>query len=77
MKNSDKVYTPADKTSNIYKISKEEHNQLLSNAVTSTYKKANEKLAEKINKLGKKFAEKRKNLSWRFVWTSCVSSYEI
>ena len=59
VKTSEKVYTPADKTSNIYKISKEEHRQLLSNAVTTTYKKANEKLAEKINKLGKKFADKK------------------
>ena len=45
IKASTKVCTPADKTSNWYKISKEEHKQLLSNAVTSTYKKCSEKIA--------------------------------
>ena len=57
IKTSDKIYTPADKTSNLYKTSKDEYCQLRANAVTSTYKKANANLATKINKLGKKFAE--------------------
>jgi hypothetical protein len=45
VKASTKVYTTADKTSNIYKINKEEYERLLSNAVTTAYKKANSKLA--------------------------------
>ena len=51
LKSSEKIYTPADKTSNLYKTSKEEYCRLRHNAITSTYKKANENLAGKINKL--------------------------
>ena len=53
------MYTPADKTSNLYRTSKEEYCRLRHNAITSTYKKANKNLAGKINKLGKKFAKSK------------------
>ena len=59
IKSSEKVYTPADKTSNLYRTSKEEYCRLRHNAITSTYKKANKNLAGKINKLGKKFAKSK------------------
>ena len=59
IKASTKVCTPADKTSHWYKISKEEHKQLLNNAVTSTYKKCSEKIATRVNDQGKKFAKKK------------------
>ena len=39
IKSSNKTLTPADKTSNMYKLTKDEYNDLLDNAVT-TYKKA-------------------------------------
>lgn len=53
IRNTKTTLTFADKTSNIYKPSKEQHNKLLNNAVTSTYKKMNNNLERKINKIGK------------------------
>ena len=38
---SSKTLTPADKTSNMYRLTKEEYNKMRRNAITSTYKKAN------------------------------------
>ena len=40
--------TPADKTSIMYKVSKEQYNHLKHNAVTSKYKKVNVKAKEKM-----------------------------
>ena len=48
--NSKKTMTFADKTSNMYRLTKEEHNKLLRNAITSKYKKTNTKIKDKINK---------------------------
>ena len=39
-KSSNKTLTPTDKTSNMYKLTKDEYNHLLDNVVTTTYKKA-------------------------------------
>ena len=47
--NSDKVLVFADKTTNIYKLSIDEHSKLLKNNVTKTYKKAPPKLEKSIN----------------------------
>ena len=41
IKKSNKTMTFADKTSNMYRLTKEEHDQLIMNPITSTYKKAN------------------------------------
>ena len=41
--NSKKTMTFADKTSNMYGLTRDEYNKLLRNAVTSKYKKTNEK----------------------------------
>ena len=41
--NSKKTMTFADKTSNMYRLTKEEHNKLLRNAITSKYKKTKKK----------------------------------
>ena len=49
IRNSEKTLTPADKTSNMYRPSKEEYNELRTNAVTATYKKASEKIKEKLD----------------------------
>ena len=54
---SDKTLTPADKTSNMYRLTKEQYNQLKHSAVTSTYKKANINIKEKVDKSGKKYAK--------------------
>ena len=53
VKQSKKTLPFADKTSNMYRLSKEGHEQLLTNAVTSTYKKANNSIKKKINMTAK------------------------
>ena len=58
MRVSGETLTPADKTSNMYRLSQEEYNNLKKNAVTSKYKKASEKLKERIDKGNVKFAKK-------------------
>ena len=55
---SSKTLTPADKTSNMYRISKEEYNKMRRNAITSTYKKANENIKKRINEKGKEIFKK-------------------
>ena len=53
VKQSKKTLTFADKTSNMYRLSKEKHEQLLTNAVTSNYEKTNNSIKKKINMTGK------------------------
>ena len=55
---SSKTLTPANKTSNMYRITKEEYNKMRRNAITSTYKKANENIKKRINKKGKEIVKK-------------------
>ena len=61
VKQSKKTVTFADKTSNMYRLSKEKHEKLLANAVTSTYKKANNSIKKKINMAGKQIKKKQRN----------------
>ena len=42
IKLSKEALTPADKLLNMYKLTKDEYNRLLDNAVTAVYKKSNE-----------------------------------
>lgn len=58
IKDSNKTLTPADKTSNMYRLSKEEYRQLRTNAVTAKYKKASNKIKENVDKTGLKFAKR-------------------
>ena len=58
IRGSNKTLTPADKSSNMYRLSKDEYCRLRTNAVTATYKKASNKLKEKVDKAGLKFAKK-------------------
>ena len=60
--NSKKTMTFADKTSNIYQLTKEEHNKSLRNEITSKYKKTNTKIKDKINKKGKDILKKKEAL---------------
>ena len=60
--NSKKTINFADKTSNMYRLTKEEHNKLLRNAVTSKYKKTNTKVKDKINKKGKEILKNKEAL---------------
>ena len=57
IRKSDKVYVFADKTSNIYTMSPEQHNKLLKENVTKTYKKAPILLESSINLEAKNIAE--------------------
>ena len=41
----------------MYRLSKDEHNKLKKNAITSTYKKASIQFKNKVEKMGGKFAK--------------------
>ena len=53
IKESNKTMTFADKTSNMYRLTKEQYDQLIMNSITSTYKKANSNIKKQINMTGK------------------------
>ena len=53
IKKSDKIYVPADKTSNIYKVSPDEYAKLLTENITKTYKKTTNSSLGKVNKEAK------------------------
>ena len=57
IKSSSKTLTSVDKTSNIYKLTKDEYSHLLDNAVTATYKKAMKGIEDIINKEGIQYAK--------------------
>ena len=63
IKSSRKTLTPADKTSNFYKITKEKYEQLLHNSITRTHKKVNSNITKTINEQGKKIANKKTSLT--------------
>ena len=44
----------ADKTSNLYKLKKEQYNKMLNDSTTTTYKKASDSIHNKIDMDGKK-----------------------
>ena len=54
--------TSVDKTSNMYGLTKEEHNKLLQNAIISKNKKTNKKMKDKINKKGKAILKNKEAL---------------
>ena len=56
IKNSRNIYAFADKTNNVYRMLTSEHNKLLKENVTKTYKKAPEKLQKSINLEAKSIA---------------------
>ena len=49
MKASNKAMTFADKTTNIYRLTREEYDKILNDSITATYKKANNNIKKKIN----------------------------
>ena len=59
---SNEPLTPADKTSNMYRLEKEEYTHLLTNAIPSTYRKARKDALIKINRVGIKHAKEAKVL---------------
>ena len=60
--NYKKAMTSVDKTSNMYRLTKEEHNKLLQNAIISKNKKTNKKMKDKINKKGKAILKNKEAL---------------
>ena len=55
---SNKTLKPADKTSNMCKLAKDDYNHLVHNAVTATYKKTKKTIEDIINKEGIKYAKR-------------------
>ena len=53
MKASNKTMTFADKTTNIYRLTREEYDKILNDSVTATYKRASNNIKKKINAAGK------------------------
>ena len=47
--NTDTTLTFANKTSNLYKLKKEQYKKMLINSITTTYKKARNNIHNKIN----------------------------
>ena len=60
IKNSRNIHVFADKINSIYRMSTSEHNKLLKENVTKTYKKTLEKLQKSINLEAKSIATKLK-----------------
>ena len=58
IKTEEKVIVAADKTRNYYKIEREKYKELLNNNLTKDYKKADDKLVDKITKEDKDMAVK-------------------
>ena len=54
---SDKTLTFADKSSNMYRLTKEEYVKMRRNAITSTYKKTNSNIKKRIDIKGKQIME--------------------
>ena len=57
IKRSDKIFVPADKLRNIYKLEKDDYEKLLTENVKKTYKKSSRKKVYTINRNAKKLAE--------------------
>ena len=57
VQNPKKTLTPADKTSNMYRLHENDYQNLWRNAITTSYKKANKSIGTKIIKEGIKFAK--------------------
>ena len=53
-----KIYVAADKTSNYYKVEKDDYEEMILKNVTKDYKKTNDKFVDKVNEKDKDIAEK-------------------
>ena len=60
IRTSDKTF--ANKTNNIYRLSKDQYNMLLNNSITSTYKKSNNSMKKKINISGRNILKNKEVL---------------
>ena len=55
IKNTKATLTFADKSSNVYKVTKAQYEKLLNNAITTSYKKVSKKTQDQINNQGKTY----------------------
>ena len=60
---SDKTVTFADKTTNLYRLTKAEYDHVINNAITSKYKKTSNNIKKQINIDGKKILRNREVLN--------------
>ena len=60
IRNSPNVIVPADKTSNMYEMKKEDYEKLLKDNVTKDYKKAGSSAVKKVNNCAKVIASSLK-----------------
>ena len=56
IKRSTELFVPADKTTNIYKMSKGQYDKLLTENVSAKYKKTDSKIKQEIDREAKKIA---------------------
>ena len=56
IRQSDKLFVPADKTNNFYEITKQNHDKIMIETITKVYKKADKTLPNVINNEAKKLA---------------------
>ena len=63
IKSSDKTVTFADKTTNLYRLTKAEYDHMINNPITSKYKKASNNIKKQINIDGKKILKNREVLN--------------
>ena len=67
IKNTKTTLTFADKTSNLYKVPKEQYEKLVNNAITTSYKKINKKAQDQINSQGKNILKNKEVIKRMFV----------
>ena len=67
IKNTKTTLTFADKTSNVYKVTKEQYEKLLNNAITTSYKKVSKKTQDQINNQGKNILKNKEVIKRMFV----------
>ena len=63
----DKTLTFADKTNNMYRLSKDQYNMLLNNSITSIYKKSNNNIKKKINISGRNILKDKEVLQRMYI----------
>ena len=56
-----------DKTSNVYKVPKEQYGKLVNNAITESYKKISKKAQNQINNKGKNILKNKEVIKRMFV----------
>ena len=67
IKNTKTTLTFADKTSNLYKVPKEQYEKLVNNAIMTSYKKINKKAQDQINSQGKNIVRNKEVIKRIFV----------